>query len=366
VTRSFDDVMRSLAASGGLSDGATREVDRVAAWLELSPEALLRAHGTDFSERERIIHDFNEGYTSDVVRYFACQVGWWLTDLESPHQQYLEALAATELGVRDAGLPVPTDRDAPPENLVRGWFAASAASTGTASRWFYKRYRRGLLRRIEDAEPALAKSGVLRGLLEWPVSEGNDDGIDLLEPLVAPALRPLFPTSLRAAARSCGAIGPVLRDEADQRLWAVAGGKEDPAATHALANIEVLDRTLLFRALPAEVTLELARLAWRVCASPGDVLIHRGRRNQDVWLVVEGRLSVEGQDGVEVAVLGPGDPFGEMAFFTERPRSATVRAKTAAVCLVLQASALRHVGHAHASLFAQMARTLALRLEARR
>jgi ABC-type transport system substrate-binding protein len=48
------------------------------------------------------------------------------------------------------------------------------------------------------------------------------------------------------------------------------------------------------------------------------------------------------------------------------PRSATVRAPTAATCLVLQAPALRRVGHTHASVFAQMARTLALRLEARR
>jgi len=171
---------------------------------------------------------------------------------------------------------------------------------------------------------------------------------------------------LRADAHNRDAVRPLLGEEADQRLWVVAGGGHDTAATRALSNVEALDRTLLFRALPAEVTLELAQLAWRVHASPGDVLIHRGRQNHDVWVVLEGHLAVEGPDAAEVATLGPGDPFGEMSFFTERPRFATVRAKTAAICLVLQAKALRHVGHAHASVFAQMARTLALRLEARR
>ena len=366
VTRSFDDVLRSLAASGALSEGATREVDRIAAWLGLSPEALLRAHGTNFSERERIIRDFNDGYTSDVVRYFACQIGWWLTDLESPDHQYLDALVSTHLTAAGAVLPVPSDPNLPSDAVIRAWFTASVCSEGTVSRWFYKRYRRGLLRRIEDAEPTLAARGVPRGLLEWPTADGDDDGIDLLEPLVATSLRPMFPAALRATAHARETVGSSLLEETDRRLWGVAGGGVDAAATRALVDIEALDRTSLFRALPAEVMLELTHIAWRVHAEPGDVLIHRGRRNYDVWLVVDGSLAVEGADGAELLTLGPGDPFGEMSFFTERPRSATVRAKTAATCLVLQAPALRRLGHAHASVFAQMARTLALRLEARR
>ena len=366
VTRSFDDVLRSLAASGSLSEGATREVDRVAACLGLSPETLLRAHGTNFKERERIIRDFNDGYTSDVARYFACQIGWWLTDLESPDHQYLEALVATHLAAPDSVLPVPTNPNLPSDANISAWFAASAHSEGTVSRWFYKRYRRGLLRRIEDAEPTLASRDVLRGLLEWPPADGGDDGLDLLEPLVTPSLRPIFPASMRGAPHVRDTVGASLPDEADRRLWALAGGGVDAAATHALIDIEVLERSSLFRALPAEVMLELAHIAWRVHAEPGDVLIHRGRRNHDVWLVIDGCVAIEGADGAEIATLGPGDPFGEMAFFTERPRSATARAKTAATCLVLQAPALRRLGHAHASVFAQMARTLALRLEVRR
>jgi len=52
------------------------------------------------------------------------------------------------------------------------------------------------------------------------------------------------------------------------------------------------------------------------------------------FIVVEGEASV-GVDGSEVARLGPGDYFGELALISEQVRTATVTAATPMRCFVM-------------------------------
>lgn len=60
----------------------------------------------------------------------------------------------------------------------------------------------------------------------------------------------------------------------------------------------------------------------------GDVIVVEGQRGADAYLVESGRVEVyrAGPPELPLAVLGPGQIFGEMALITEQPRSASVRA----------------------------------------
>ena len=59
----------------------------------------------------------------------------------------------------------------------------------------------------------------------------------------------------------------------------------------------------------------------------GDRLLKKGGVARNLFVVLDGTLEV--RDGeTPVAVFGPGDVFGEMAFLLERPRSKDVYAAT--------------------------------------
>lgn len=60
----------------------------------------------------------------------------------------------------------------------------------------------------------------------------------------------------------------------------------------------------------------------------GDLIVTEGHRGSEAFVVEHGRVEVfrAGPPELPLAVLGPGDIFGEMALITEQPRSASVRA----------------------------------------
>jgi len=63
---------------------------------------------------------------------------------------------------------------------------------------------------------------------------------------------------------------------------------------------------------------------------PGVLVVREGDTSSEMFVVVHGELEVvkrtEDQSHVRVAMLGPGDWFGEMAILNVHPRSASVRA----------------------------------------
>ena len=66
---------------------------------------------------------------------------------------------------------------------------------------------------------------------------------------------------------------------------------------------------------------------------PGGTVVRQGKMSGvGFFVVVEGEAAVS-VDGVEVARLGAGDYFGELALIAERERTATVTAETALDCL---------------------------------
>lgn len=98
----------------------------------------------------------------------------------------------------------------------------------------------------------------------------------------------------------------------------------------------VVDRLLalsgLFTPLAAADRKELVKRLTRVAFSAGEDAVREGETGQTMYLIKSGEaiVSVTGKDNsrVEVARLGPGEFFGEVALATSRPRVATVTAAT--------------------------------------
>ena len=69
--------------------------------------------------------------------------------------------------------------------------------------------------------------------------------------------------------------------------------------------------------------------------APGEVIIDEGEASEALFLLVSGQVVVERAES-PVAILGAGSHFGEMALLSQRPRSATVKARTGCTVLVLE------------------------------
>jgi NADH dehydrogenase len=84
----------------------------------------------------------------------------------------------------------------------------------------------------------------------------------------------------------------------------------------------------------------------RAYYQPGDVIFRQGDLGSSFFAIESGEVDVLREDaGVKrsIALLGPGDFFGEMALVLEAPRNATVRARTAVEVVILGQHVFRQI-----------------------
>jgi len=103
------------------------------------------------------------------------------------------------------------------------------------------------------------------------------------------------------------------------------------------AYLDHLARVPMFSACGADELRAVARRSTDVTFAAGEVLVREGEPGYEAFVIVDGAVRVE-RGGEEIAVLGPGDFFGELALLDRSPRTATVTtiAPTEAVVLTLQ------------------------------
>ncbi len=67
----------------------------------------------------------------------------------------------------------------------------------------------------------------------------------------------------------------------------------------------------------------------------GEVIIEEGTAPNEIFVMLDGEASAS-VAGVDVGTIGSGEVFGEMSFFTNQPRTATVRARTSCAVHVIE------------------------------
>ena len=66
----------------------------------------------------------------------------------------------------------------------------------------------------------------------------------------------------------------------------------------------------------------------------GQLLFREGDPSDAMYVIKKGKITItktKGDSEVELASMGPGQMFGEMAFFDQKPRSANARAAAARI-----------------------------------
>ncbi len=93
----------------------------------------------------------------------------------------------------------------------------------------------------------------------------------------------------------------------------------------------------------------------------GKVIVEEGRVGLELFLIVTGKAAVK-RRGRKVAVLGPGDYFGELALLDRRPRSASVISETDMDLLVLSQRQFNGLLHSMPTISRKLLAAMATRL----
>lgn len=109
---------------------------------------------------------------------------------------------------------------------------------------------------------------------------------------------------------------------------------------------EAFAKTYLFGRLNDVERATLSRSA-RLCVyGPGERIVRQGEPGDSMFLLVQGQVAVEVNEGParrELAKLAPGDCFGEMSLLRGEPRRATCRALGEAHCFAIASRDMRRL-----------------------
>ncbi|HVU02272.1 MAG TPA: cyclic nucleotide-binding domain-containing protein [Polyangiaceae bacterium] len=97
-------------------------------------------------------------------------------------------------------------------------------------------------------------------------------------------------------------------------------------------NVELLKKVELFSGLKPEAIALISKVATEETHAIGTKIFQFGDAGDKLYLILEGQVrisrEVPGMGEEALAVLGPGQVFGEMALLDESPRSADARVHT--------------------------------------
>lgn len=378
---SYRNVLQALNVSEQIGDTTLHNIELVRNVFSVDTEDLLRASGQlpdevldRIEQREDVIDDLNEQYTKDAARYTYSHFGWMYFDFLSKQSDYVDEFAVTRLDLKPK-LVEEVDGGAVLDRIeIQALFRAHQTVPKLPElgrRYFYKRYRNALLRRMEitalDVPGGRVESDLTQLLEMW--EEGDSDPLNLLELVCPPNLKKLFPQFLSEDEETISLLPQkLLPTETDKRLWNYfRDGGTDEDISNTIKRLEILERVPMLRPLPAEVQLWLTHRMYRLKLDSSDPVLWMGEKNTDVFILVSGLLEIMIQDEAKqqpkhVGMIKPGNIFGEFSFITNEAATATVRAVRPSECYVFKGADLRPMAFNHPTVLVQMATSLADKL----
>lgn len=100
----------------------------------------------------------------------------------------------------------------------------------------------------------------------------------------------------------------------------------------------LVDSIELFDGIEFKNCIKIMAMALQSKIMPGDTIFHKGDTGCEMYVILKGRIEIIDEDvrgDRTLAVLGPGETFGEMAFFERKERSAKAVAMDGCVLLAL-------------------------------
>jgi CRP-like cAMP-binding protein/small-conductance mechanosensitive channel len=138
-----------------------------------------------------------------------------------------------------------------------------------------------------------------------------------------------------------------------------------PAPRVSSQRLAALETVEILSVLTPEERHELAETITEVSFAPGETILKEGDAGDSLFMVKHGRVRVllARANGLseQIAVLGPGQIFGEMSLLTGEPRSATVVAAEQTDCLVLGKADLLRLLERRPALAAEISAVVAAR-----
>jgi CRP/FNR family transcriptional regulator, cyclic AMP receptor protein len=126
-------------------------------------------------------------------------------------------------------------------------------------------------------------------------------------------------------------------------------------------HMDTLRSVPLFRALSDSQLGSVLRSAHGADFGPGATIVRQGEPGRGMFVLAEGRAKVV-VDRAEVATLGPGSYFGEMAVIDGGPRTATIVAETEVATLEITPQAFLRLLEREPTISAAIGRELRDRL----
>lgn len=377
---SYHNFLEAMCLAGELGASTAKDIEIINRLFSVKQEDILKESAgisidllKRLENRQDIIREFNDEYTSNVMRYIYYQTSWMVMDIESSENQYIDEFMKTCLNIKEKLVPGIEAGHKPEDREILSIFKAHMQSVNiseTASRYFYKRYRTLLLAKIAPVLQATSthagnfKKEAVRILEAWDQKEPEILNLILL--LVPQEIKFLFPRYAGEHAEKISNPPEHFTCEADKRIYNhLFLGENDEGAANTLYRIELFDRAEIYRPLPAEILIELASTLCRVKLEKGETIIWEGRRNDDVFIAVNGELEVLVECAEQYKAIGliqTGEVFGEMAFLTHEPRSATVRAIKNSECFAIKSSDLHLLAFKYPVILMHMAKVIAKRL----
>jgi len=110
-------------------------------------------------------------------------------------------------------------------------------------------------------------------------------------------------------------------------------------AEAARARAQVMEDLFLFRDLPFNARLRVARICEARSIAAEEIIAEQGDPGNAMYVMVQGSVKVTRGDQA-IAILGAGQHFGEISLLDERPRSATVTSAGPGSVIIIRRDAL--------------------------